>query len=298
MGMFSWNCNECGHPALSQGATESNNKWMTQVVNLTDGLVGEYDGYGRLLDASDIETGEPVYDEDVSMTDQAPRLFHVACWEIAGKPSFEETVDSDHADDQGYFFPNHIHNMPDPRETGTQTLVYELATVVHRAKSWRECPGEPTPDPVASTGTLVILKGKYTLNGAEIKNIDRIIMGAVAVEDFEIEVKVEWNKKPRVAKYINTAIDEYAEPLRVFRVDRERSTEDTWIFDASMSHRDEVRRVIQDTEKHLRMVVESYKRYADEYPEDYDLAHLPKKVTMKVTRKGGGIASLSVNPVQ
>ena len=107
MGLFSWNCRGCAHPALNDRATDKEiNAWMSDVVVMfEDGsrAFGSYDGYGRagIWDQSDGQ------DE--------PCLWHQACWEIAGKPDYDRP--SDGAADQGWFFDDGDHDMLDPRLT-------------------------------------------------------------------------------------------------------------------------------------------------------------------------------------
>jgi hypothetical protein len=106
MGLFSWNCKCCGHPALSRHATDVGiNDWMNAVVILEkngDRISGEYDGYGR--------AGHWDYNE----RNEEPCLYHLACWEIAGKPAYSGP--STYANDQGYFFDDGAHDMLDPRQ--------------------------------------------------------------------------------------------------------------------------------------------------------------------------------------
>lgn len=108
MGFFSYNCKECGHPLLSQGATDPGiNDWMVEAVVLTgegSRILGEYDGYGRVGDY------EIDYGEDVA-------CLHRACWEVAEKPEYEKYGSpSDSASDQGFFF-DCEHDLIDPRIT-------------------------------------------------------------------------------------------------------------------------------------------------------------------------------------
>lgn len=105
MGMFSWDCRRCGHPALSPAATTKINVWMNRVVALTpNGSLhrGPYDGYGRVDDASIHERGEP-------------EVYHEACWRLAGKP-VEFTGASMPSADQGWFFDEGAHDAPEPKE--------------------------------------------------------------------------------------------------------------------------------------------------------------------------------------
>jgi len=103
MGFFSANCKGCGHPALCENATNSINRWMTDVVALTPNgsiLIGPYDGYGRI----------GIWEETV---DYGNSVWHEACWEVAGKPGYDGPSDS--AGDQGWFFDDPDHDMADPR---------------------------------------------------------------------------------------------------------------------------------------------------------------------------------------
>ena len=59
MGFFSVNCPECGHPMLSEHASNSTNEWMQDCVLIPkdpelDPVRGQYDGYGRVA-------GEHIY---------------------------------------------------------------------------------------------------------------------------------------------------------------------------------------------------------------------------------------------
>lgn len=106
MGFFSWDCRRCGHPLLGPAGLDPDgtNDWMMDGVALSkrgDRIFGEYDGYGRLdgLELLDME-GEP-------------EVYHAACFELAGQPEFTEPSRS--SDDQGYFFADGAHSLPDPR---------------------------------------------------------------------------------------------------------------------------------------------------------------------------------------
>lgn len=104
MGVFSFMCaGGCGHPLLSPDVTNEVNAWMADGVAVTPGggvLAGSYDGYGR-LDGSDFAQEEAT-------------AWHRACWEVAGRPG-DYRGESDQAEDQGWFFDEGDHDMPDPR---------------------------------------------------------------------------------------------------------------------------------------------------------------------------------------
>mgnify|MGYP007063435168 FL=1 len=103
MGFFSWNCNECKHPMLSVYAINDVNSWMNDVVIVRaegDTISGSYDGYGN-VDCCKIQR------------DDGCCCYHEACWIEAGKPM--KWVESEHSDDQGYFFDDPEHNMECPK---------------------------------------------------------------------------------------------------------------------------------------------------------------------------------------
>jgi hypothetical protein len=91
---------------LSHYALEDQNKWMNEVIVMTDDglrLVGEYDGYGR-VNGLEIEWGEE------------PCCYHRDCWEVEGKPDY--TGPSKPSDDQGWFYEDGVHNIPSPLKKG------------------------------------------------------------------------------------------------------------------------------------------------------------------------------------
>lgn len=111
MGFFSYECNGCGHPLLSNHVTNKVNEWMEEgTVIFTDGTIahGIYDGYGRL---EGVETNifGGTYDYDNVC------VWHSACWEHAGSPT--ERKQSKSADDQGFFYNDPKHNMVKPEVT-------------------------------------------------------------------------------------------------------------------------------------------------------------------------------------
>jgi len=111
MGFFSWNCKACGHSILSNYAADDTNRWMTQAVVLTSGgevCRGEYDGYGNC--------GSWNHD------DGEPEMYHEACWKIAGSP-MEYTEASKSSRDQGYFFDDNMHNLPEPQNARELEMV-------------------------------------------------------------------------------------------------------------------------------------------------------------------------------
>lgn len=117
MGVFSWCCNSCGHPALCRTACDPEiNLWMSSVVALckkgpfSEGGMhaGEYDGYGRVGGAELHEVGSAGFS-----------LFHRSCWELRGQP-LEFTWQSTSAVDQGWFFEDGAHDLLDPKTTQFQ----------------------------------------------------------------------------------------------------------------------------------------------------------------------------------
>ena len=118
MGFFSWDCRGCGHPMLSEYATNHINNWMRDVVVVEhDGNIvkGEYDGYGRVFFNGGWEGHELKYGPwvDNSTCLNEPGCWHKACWELAGKPTDYEP--SAMSDDQGFFFEDE-HDMEQPTE--------------------------------------------------------------------------------------------------------------------------------------------------------------------------------------
>lgn len=107
MGLFSQDCHRCGHPILMPGSTDgkgSVNWWMTRGVSISphgDIHIGTYDGYGRLGGAEDAVG----FDNTV---------YHHACWVVLGKP-MEFKGPSRWSRDQGYFFEDGAHSIPEPR---------------------------------------------------------------------------------------------------------------------------------------------------------------------------------------
>lgn len=119
MGFFSSCCEGCGHPLLSPQATDPVNEWMSDgVAVFPDGsrATGVYDGYGNL--------DGPLLDRDGQLTDRdwvggpavgsETTVWHQACWEAAGEP-VDYRGESAPAEDQGWFFEDGAHSMPDPR---------------------------------------------------------------------------------------------------------------------------------------------------------------------------------------
>jgi hypothetical protein len=94
MGFFSANCPGCNHSIRSSYSVREASRWMKSAVLLSKGnkpVKGEYDGYGCINSM----------DEDDSDGFLSAEVWHHACWEIAGKPSFTKTSAPD--SDQGYF---------------------------------------------------------------------------------------------------------------------------------------------------------------------------------------------------
>jgi hypothetical protein len=84
---------------------------MTQVVAIMPGgqlFAGEYDGYGQVGTAEDAVGWDST-------------VWHKACWIAAGSPTDYQGA-SDHAPDQGYFFDEGEHDLPEPRKAQTSDL--------------------------------------------------------------------------------------------------------------------------------------------------------------------------------
>jgi len=107
MGLFSYNCQGCGHPMLHPMSTDKVNHWMNFVMVIEpDGTQhkGWYDGYGR-IEGHD----GPIHTLSYPMKEAC---WHNACWEVAGKPGY--TNPSENAEDQGHFFEPGAHSMKEP----------------------------------------------------------------------------------------------------------------------------------------------------------------------------------------
>jgi len=105
MGLFSWDCEGCGHPLIMPLNAQDKNGWMTEAVAITsrgDVISGTYDGYGRL-------DGENIFDG----LENDPQVYHKICWERAGKPNKFERPSRSSAD-QGHFYGENEHNSPPP----------------------------------------------------------------------------------------------------------------------------------------------------------------------------------------
>lgn len=102
---------------LSPFAANSTNKWMNRVVAvLPDGriLEGHYDGYGGVGD-SEPNLADVGMRDDVGEHYGGPACYHRACWLAAGRPtSWDEQ--SPLSDDQGWFFRDGAHDMPEPKQ--------------------------------------------------------------------------------------------------------------------------------------------------------------------------------------
>ena len=117
MGLFSYNCKSCGHPALATNLKPIN-RWMRNVVAIfEDGqrIVGEYDGYGTIGDS----------DRRILM-DENFTLYHAACEEMLGAPQ-KYSGPSESADDQGHFYEAGAHDMPDPRGKSKRRTAAKVA---------------------------------------------------------------------------------------------------------------------------------------------------------------------------
>lgn len=115
MGFFSANCVGCGHPILHANKTNEINAWMNVGVAIwPSGAIrtGFYDGYGNLDQPFD----SPAVGDDTT-------VWHEACWIASGSPA-EYRGPSPSAPDQGWFFQDGAHTIPEPTVDG-----YEVTTV-------------------------------------------------------------------------------------------------------------------------------------------------------------------------
>lgn len=105
MGFFSADCTGCGHPILHAHKTNAINAWMNVGVAITPAgevISGFYDGYGNLDQRR----------EFCAVGDQTT-VWHEACWIVAGEPT-DYRGPSRLSDDQGWFFEDGAHTLPEP----------------------------------------------------------------------------------------------------------------------------------------------------------------------------------------
>lgn len=105
MGFFSADCTGCGHPILNAHATNPINQWMHIGVAIwPNGNIrtGFYDGYGNLDERID----------SCAVGDDTT-VWHEACWIAAGSPT-DYRGPSMPSPDQGWFFEDGAHDMPEP----------------------------------------------------------------------------------------------------------------------------------------------------------------------------------------
>lgn len=85
MGFSSYDCKHCGHAILSGYSTDPEiNEWMKDAVVMTSNgtrLIGEHDGYSGVSGACVADGGIPM---------DGAVWVHQACWEVAGKPDFDD----------------------------------------------------------------------------------------------------------------------------------------------------------------------------------------------------------------
>lgn len=145
MGFFSENCHTCNKSILNPYSINEINKWMAEVVVITqnDSIIkGTYDGYGRVIvGATDVD-GLIGYNQN--------SVWHRACWELDGCPTtFQGACTS--AEDQGYFFDDGKYDIPDPRamsqllvdlyDKGGQSAVYDYVLKNYPTWRWGWCEG-------------------------------------------------------------------------------------------------------------------------------------------------------------
>jgi len=128
MGFFSFTCHHCDHPLLSSCATTDGvNEWMSEAVVVAphgDFHSGEYDGYGNVggSDYSEWEGGT---------------AWHRGCWEVAGK-SLDFHGEAASARDQGFFFADGEHDLPDPRSMSAGQFDMACTDLTERLKAEEE----------------------------------------------------------------------------------------------------------------------------------------------------------------
>ncbi len=150
MGCFSWDCKACGHSIRAGHATNKVSEWLSQAVLLeADGNTfrGSYDGYGRLESRGGREL-------DLSEGDGEPCLYHQACYDLIGKPSYNGGSPS--ARDQGHFVGEYDPAKPHSREDVSKLLAHAKEQARKDAEAARQAcfdhveelkaKGEPVPE--------------------------------------------------------------------------------------------------------------------------------------------------------
>lgn len=115
MGFFSWDCKACAHSVRADAAVNDVSEWLSEAVLVEpDGstIRGTYDGYGNLRTRSGREVEV--------MGNMEPCLYHQACYDLMGKPSFDKA--SHGARDQGFFVGEY-----DPKKPHSKADVEALA---------------------------------------------------------------------------------------------------------------------------------------------------------------------------
>jgi len=106
-----------------QAADPEVNLWMSKAIVLFengDRVRGEYDGYGRLTTGEGY--GKWDFAEVTGLT--GPCIYHLACWETAGRPKFSGPCKS--SADQGWFFEAPDHDMLEPGTVPTEEQAARL----------------------------------------------------------------------------------------------------------------------------------------------------------------------------
>lgn len=137
MGFFSADCEGCGHPLLSDHATNEINAWMTDgVAILPNGsvIIGAYDGYGRLDGIEDAQIG------------YGATVWHEPCWRVAGEPRIY-LGESRSSEDQGWFFDDPTHDMPEPTKAADLHRIADLRARLERASASVQARGDQGSKP-------------------------------------------------------------------------------------------------------------------------------------------------------
>lgn len=117
MGFFSQDCEACGHPLLGMPATDRTNRWMNDgVAIMPDGkiITGGYDGYGMLDGTFEGTDEDGDYPEPTFSWESGVTTWHQRCWELSGSPT-DNRGDSRSSADQGWFFNDEDHDVPEPQ---------------------------------------------------------------------------------------------------------------------------------------------------------------------------------------
>jgi hypothetical protein len=104
MGFFSWECPVCHESIRSHWAVGKKNVRNCILVLPDRQVAGEYDGYGRIIEADEGEPFDIMEHLHSAHHDREVKLYHADCHHKAGWPEWDDAKFSKYARDQGYWF--------------------------------------------------------------------------------------------------------------------------------------------------------------------------------------------------